>query len=259
MESRKSTEILEWLKTGEISNPRTDNHFIMRFLEGCKLRVDKAKVKMKNFYEMRRNTPEWFDQRDPFLKSNHELLELGILFPLPLKDEDGRTIIIVRATANDPKKNPMVDVFKVGMMIVDLALELDETIAKNGAVVIIDMQGVGLGHALQMTPNLIKKAVHSWQDCYPIRIKSIDFINCPSYIHVVLNVFKQFMREKLRKRVSAHGKNLANFLQTIDPKLLPEEYQGSCGSINTIIKDWKEKAEAHKQWFLDDITIKAQE
>lgn len=60
---------------------------------------------------------------------------------------------------------------QVGMMVLDAALEKDESIAQHGVVVIIDLSGVSMSHAIQMTPNLIRKAVHSWQDCYPVPIK----------------------------------------------------------------------------------------
>ena len=41
------------------------------------------------------------------------------------------------------------------------------------------------------------------QDCYPMRPKSLDFVNAPPHVNVVLNIFRQFMTEKLRQRVSS--------------------------------------------------------
>jgi len=57
------------------------------------------------------------------------------------------------------------------MMVLDAAMEEDQSITREGVVVLIDLREVSMLHALQMTPPLIMKAVHSWQDCYPIRIK----------------------------------------------------------------------------------------
>lgn len=42
-------------------------------------------------------------------------------------------------------------------MILDLALEADETISVYGVVAIFDMTGVGFAHAMQLPPGLIKK------------------------------------------------------------------------------------------------------
>jgi hypothetical protein len=35
-----------------------------------------------------------------------------------------------------------------------------------------------------------------------VRTKSLDFVNAPPYVNVVLNIFRRFMTEKLRQRVS---------------------------------------------------------
>lgn len=250
-------EILAWLEEEDLPNARKDDQFILRFLQGCKYNTDRAKEKMKNYLQMRRTTPEWFDQRDPTLKPMTEVLDLGMFLPLPVADDKGRCVVIVRAAINNTRINPMEDVFKAGMMVGDLLLEIKESAVADGVVIIIDLQGVGMGHALQMTPSLIRRAVHSWQDCYPIRLKSIDFVNCPSYISIVVNVFKQFMREKLKKRIRIH-KSLTSLLQSFDRKCLPPEYGGTSESVASIAREWKIKTQSRKQWFLDDVTIKGQ-
>jgi len=35
-----------------------------------------------------------------------------------------------------------------------------------------------------------------------VRTKSLDFVNAPPHVNVVLNIFRQFMKQKLRERVS---------------------------------------------------------
>jgi hypothetical protein len=35
-----------------------------------------------------------------------------------------------------------------------------------------------------------------------VRTKSLDFVNAPPHVNVVLSIFRQFMTEKLRQRVS---------------------------------------------------------
>ena len=48
-------------------------------------------------------------------------------------------------------------------MVVDLLCRDDEAISVTGVVAIVDLKGVSLGHAMQMTPSIIRKAVSSWQ------------------------------------------------------------------------------------------------
>jgi hypothetical protein len=35
-----------------------------------------------------------------------------------------------------------------------------------------------------------------------VRTKSLDFVNAPPHVSVVLSIFRQFMKQKLRERVS---------------------------------------------------------
>jgi len=35
-----------------------------------------------------------------------------------------------------------------------------------------------------------------------VRTKSLDFVNAPPHVNVVLSIFRQFMTQKLRQRVS---------------------------------------------------------
>lgn len=48
-------------------------------------------------------------------------------------------------------------------MVIELMCSEDEATSITGVVAIIDLKGVGLGHAMQMTPSVIRKAVNSWQ------------------------------------------------------------------------------------------------
>jgi hypothetical protein len=48
-------------------------------------------------------------------------------------------------------------------MVVELLCRDDEAISVTGVVCIVDLKGVGMGHAMQMTPSMIRKAVNSWQ------------------------------------------------------------------------------------------------
>lgn len=48
-------------------------------------------------------------------------------------------------------------------MIIELMCSEDEVTSVTGVVAIVDLKGVGFGHAMQMTPSSIKKLVNSWQ------------------------------------------------------------------------------------------------
>ncbi|XP_021930137.1 retinol-binding protein pinta isoform X2 [Zootermopsis nevadensis] len=227
--------ILDWLQGQSHLHARRDPVNVVRFLRGCKFDLEKTKRKLSNYYELRAHCPEWFSQRDPCLPEIQELLQLGVFLPLRRRDSHGRLVVLIRAAVHDPKKHRQSDVFKVGKMTLELALEDDETVSVFGVAAVFDLSGVTLGHAMQLPPHVVKKAVHAWQNCYPVRTKSLDFVNAPPHVNIVLNIFRRFMTEKLRQRVHVHGCSLASLHTVVEPELLPREYGGTDGTLQDLI------------------------
>ena len=118
-------------------------------------------------------------------------------------------------------------------MILDVAMKNNVQAAVYGVRVIIDIQGVSMGHYLQLSPHVIKQLVHAWQDCYPLRIKSFHFVNPTIFYNVVLNIMKSFMTKKLRKRMHVHF-NMEKILEVIDGNILPPTYNGTGDSMDTL-------------------------
>ncbi|PSN50561.1 Retinol-binding protein pinta [Blattella germanica] len=249
--------ILDWLATKPHLHARNDPVNVMRFLRGCKFDLEKTKSKLTNFYELRARCPEWFSNRDPCLPEIQELLKLGVFLPLRKRDVHGRLVVLIRVAAHNPKKHKQSDVFKVGKMALELALEDDESISVFGVAAVFDLNGVTLGHAMQLPPHVVKKAVHAWQDCYPVRTRSLDFVNAPPYVNVVLNIFRRFMTEKLRQRVHVHGRSLTSLHAVVSPDLLPREYGGTDGTLQDLIDYWHKHVTDSREWFLNDEKYKA--
>ncbi|XP_001604950.2 retinol-binding protein pinta isoform X2 [Nasonia vitripennis] len=254
IEEQRESRILEirrWILDSEDLAARLDDFFILRFLRGCKFDVERAKQKLRNYYEQRFLSPEWFTHRDPFLPELQELLNLGVFLPLRNVDEEGRMIIVVRTCAHDPRKHKQSDVFKVGMMLLDLAARDHVEASLYGVVTIHDMTGVQIGHAFQMTPSIVKRLVNTWQG-YPNRIRSLDYVNAPMHVNVVLNIFRKFMSKKLRQRIHIHSGDGKSLLKKISPSVLPTELGGTDGDYESLKNYWKKQAEDNKQWFVDD-------
>lgn len=70
--------------------------------------------------------------RDPFLSEISELLSIGVFLPLRQKDEENRQIVIIRTAAHNSSKHKQNDVFKVGRMILDYLVSVDESISVYG-------------------------------------------------------------------------------------------------------------------------------
>ncbi|XP_046383324.1 retinol-binding protein pinta-like isoform X2 [Ischnura elegans] len=251
-------EVQEWLKReAAYLRARTDDLSVLKFLRGCKFDRVATQTKLRNFYEMRAKVPEWYSKRDPELPEVQEMLKMGTFLPLLDKNDRGQQVVLIRAAVHDPRKHQQNDLFKTSNMLVDLMVHEDELISVYGVVAIVDLKGVSLGHALQMTPSIIWKAVHAWQDCYPVRIKSMNFINAPSYVDVVLNVFRKFMTKKMAKRILVHGYNIQSLHKVVSPEILPKEYGGTKGKLEELIGYWKKVAMEKREWFIAEEKYKA--
>lgn len=117
---------------------------------------------------------------------------------------------------------------------------------------ILDMSGVTLGHALQMTPTIIKRAVASWEN-YPVRIQQLQFVNANIGINIMLDLFRSFMSHKMKSRISV-CRNKPEFKATDN---LPEELGGTNGNYAKLAKYWKKVLEQNHKWFIDDDYFKS--
>lgn len=244
--------IKEWIKEEEICYP-LDDLSLLWFLRGCKFDIKATQSRIKNFFTFRGQVKEWYSDRDPLRPELNSLLDIGTFLPLPGIDDQGRKIVLIRATLHNPQKHKQDDIFKIMNMVIDVLCRDEESISVTGVVAIIDLTGVALGHAMQMTPSIIRKAVNSWQDVNPIRVKSMHYINTPPHVHVIMNIFKKFMKEKLKKRLHIHKGNGITVLNTLIPyDSLPEEYGGNGRPVADLINEWKKKVLDSREWFLDE-------
>ncbi|XP_019872712.2 retinol-binding protein pinta [Aethina tumida] len=248
--------IKQWIQDNSHLNARTEDEHILPFLRGCKFNLDKTKQKITNFYTMKRDRPEWFENRDPSLPELQELVRLGVFVPLR-QLHDNKLVVIIKTAAHDPRRHKQDDVFKVGKMILDVACMECEIASVYGVVAIFDMTGVSLAHARQLPPRVIKKAVFAWQN-YHCRPKQLEFVNAPVYINVVLNVFKSFMSEKLKGRVKVHFKGFEDLHKSVDKNILPEEYGGCGEDLADLRQYWEKKLVEYTEWFVEDGKYKAE-
>lgn len=238
-------EIQLWADQNNIRMHR-DVRYIIYFLRTTKYDLEKAKHKIQMYYKIRNARTEWFRNRNPFLSEMQELLDIGVFLPLRQKDALNRQVVIIRTAAHSPKYHSQDNVFKLDKMVLDLLLHLDESISVYGIVAIFDMKNVTLGHALQLTPSLIKKTVESWEN-YPCRPQLLEFVNAPAHVNFVLNVFRSFMSEKMKSRVkiSKQEIQLARFVN------LPSDLGGTGDSYAELALYWKEKVQEHTTWFAE--------
>ncbi|KAK8734208.1 hypothetical protein OTU49_006058, partial [Cherax quadricarinatus] len=244
--------IRDWLKHQPHITARLDDWTILRFLRGCKFSLQRTKEKLDMFYTCKTLCPEWYKNRDPQDKKIRAILELGVMLPLPGHDHLGRKVILGRWGVYDPQQVSVDDMNRASLMISDILAEEDEQTTITGSVFVGDSEGMTMAHIASFTPSLMKKSMVLWQEGYPMRPKGLHYINTPAAFDTVFNIFKSFMKEKMRKRVHIHGTDMESLYRHVPKSVLPVEYGGTNGTIEEITKYWIERLDARRDWLLED-------
>ncbi|XP_050697219.1 alpha-tocopherol transfer protein-like isoform X7 [Eriocheir sinensis] len=244
--------IRDWLRHQPHINARMDDWTILRFLRGCKFSLERTKEKLDMFYTCKSLCPEWYKNRDPQDKKLRSILELGILLPLTGYDYMGRRVMLGRLGHYNPSKNSANMLFKALSMVTDCMLEEDEQASVTGYVAIGDNADMSLSHVYIFTPSIAKKAMVLWQDGYPMRPKGLNYINTPEAFNTVFNIFKSFMKEKMKRRVHIHGSDMESLYKEVPRDILPVEYGGTNGTVEEIKNYWLQRLDARRDWLLED-------
>ncbi|KAG8234479.1 hypothetical protein J437_LFUL014347 [Ladona fulva] len=138
-----------------------------------------------------------------------------------------------------PNKVTLDEVFKGCVLFLEAAM-IEPRSQVNGCIVIFDMDSLTLQQVWQFTPPFAKRIVDWLQDSIPMRVKAIHIVNQPYIFNMVFALFKPFLREKLRSRIYFHGNDRDSLFQHVEPKYLPECYDGTLEIPRISGNEWLE-------------------
>jgi len=240
-----------WLSQAPHIRSRDDDQFLVTFLRGCKYSLEKAKKKIELYYHARTNTPEFFSNRDPSDKFLQEIINLGLIMPLPVDETKSvPRIILTRLGGYDYNKYDFLSVMKVTYMMADWCMINSDVTIITGHVNVVDLRGCGLGLLSQITPSVIKK-LSTLLEPFPVRIKAIHLVHPPKGMDTAFRMFMSVCHEKLRSRVFLH-ENFEELQKVFDKKHFPSDYGGTNLSIQDTIENWRQILDKNKEWFVED-------
>jgi hypothetical protein len=205
--------------------PLDNDHWLIRFLRPCKFYPESALELIKRYYRFKVKHGDIYNGLVPSNEKN--IFQQNILIVQPNRDQLGRIILILELGKKWKTSEVTLDeVFKGAVLFLELAMLEPET-QVCGAVVVFDMDGLSLAQTTKFTPMFAKRIVDWLQDSVPLRIKNIHIVNQPYIFKIVFNLFKPFLREKLRNRIIFHGSDRKSLQEHMSPKCLPECYGGT--------------------------------
>uniref|UniRef100_A0A1Q3FZQ0 Putative phosphatidylinositol transfer protein sec14 n=1 Tax=Culex tarsalis TaxID=7177 RepID=A0A1Q3FZQ0_CULTA len=230
-------ELRALLKDATDLHYKDDDEFLLIFLRPCHFYPESALKMMRRIAE--------------FKKTNHNLLhnlmpedekkaftEHNVVNVLANRDQKGRRVLLVNCGQLwDPKAVSSEQLFRL-FYIIHLLAQLEPETQINGAVVIMDFDGLGMKQVKALSPSFSKLLLTFIQEALPLRLKEVHIIKQPFIFKMVWALFTPFIKEKLNKRMFFHGANMKQFHQYISPDVLPKNYGGNLPEIDYAGKDW---------------------
>ncbi|KAF5287372.1 hypothetical protein FQA39_LY15910 [Lamprigera yunnana] len=252
-------QIREWLSKEQHLQVQFDDDQILGFLRGCKYSLQKTKDKIDFYFTARTLAPKFFHIRDPFAPEIQEIIDAGIILPLPKPDDKyGARIILWNFCNTNPDSMPYINLVTVFMMMLDIIVKEDDDATISGITIWADATNCSVKYIFQMTPTIVKKALQCLEKAYPLRIKGAYVTNCPIYLEIVTNLVKSFTKSKIAQRLYVFS-NIKDFYSILPQSLLPREFGGENGTLEDIKVEWKRKIESYREWFLGNENNKSEE
>ncbi|CAH0713490.1 unnamed protein product, partial [Brenthis ino] len=223
-------------KSKYVPKDMTDKQLLL-FYNACYGDVEKTKACIEKYYNLRKNTPEMFDNRiigSDELQPSIDALEFSAL---PEKSCEGYDLIFHRLHYTEPSKYYFEAGCKLLFMTVDACLS--KRGPQPGYIFLFDMRGVKLGHLTRVSLSSLRKFFQYVQEAMPVRMRAIHVFNTEPILDKLLMLIRPFMDKKFFDMIKFHHKNvnLEMFHETIVPRCaLPPDYGGTLPDTQTLHK-----------------------
>ncbi|CAH1117990.1 unnamed protein product [Phaedon cochleariae] len=231
------TELRALLKDDSTIFFADDDETLTIFLRPCKWYAQSA-------YELMKRISLFKDKHkaiiDNLLPEDEKVAftEHKVVNVLTNRDHKGRRILIVNAGATwDPSKVTSDQIFRMFYLIHEAAVLEQETQVK-GVVVIMDYDDMGMKQVKGLGPAFSMLLLSFIQEAMPLRLKEVHMVKQPFIFNMVWQLFKPFVKQKLKGRIFFHGSKMSSLHKHLDPSHLPKDYGGVLPAIDYSGKDW---------------------
>ncbi|XP_033209183.1 clavesin-1 [Belonocnema kinseyi] len=216
---------------------RTDDDFLMIFLRPCKFYPESAHALMKRIAEFKQSNASLLDNLMPS-DEKKAFLENNVVNVLKGRDHKRRRVLIVNAGKTwDPSKVSADQMFRIFYLIHEAAV-LETATQVHGVVVIMDFDGLSMKQVMGLTPAFCMRLLSFIQEAMPLRLKEVHFVKQPFLFNMVWQMFKPFVKEKLKKRMFFHGTKMSSLHTHMAASHLPKNYGGELPEIDYTGADW---------------------
>ncbi|XP_011505202.1 PREDICTED: clavesin-1 [Ceratosolen solmsi marchali] len=229
---------------------RTDDDFLIIFLRPCKYYAESAHDLMRRVADFKQKNASLLDNLMPG-DEKAAFLENNVVNVMKNRDHKRRRVLLVNSGKSwDPSRVSADQMFRIFYLIHEAAILEPET-QVHGVVVIMDFDGLSMKQVLGLTPSFSMRLLSFIQDAMPLRLKEVHIVKEPFLFNMVWQMFKPFVREKLKKRMFFHGSKMSSLHKHLAPSHLPKNYGGELPEINYTGADWYPTITAYEDHIKD--------
>ncbi|XP_056646739.1 uncharacterized protein LOC130451618 [Diorhabda sublineata] len=218
--------------------PKITELQLILFLHSCNNSIETAKNVIDIHFCMKTACRDIFGSRTMHDKVFQEGLNYYLCYPFSTLTQTGDMIIYSKLSNPDPS------IYSVAchMKVLDVAifLHLHQYGPPNGLQIIVDMEGITLGHLLKANPIVIKKVSYYFQEALPVKLKHVHFINVVNFIDKIFAVIKPLLSKELFNLFTIHA-DMDSIYKFIPKEILPEELGGNEESIPKLQENLKNR------------------
>lgn len=220
---QKISDLKKLLQDEELTQFPHNDEYLERFLGGTDYDVQKAFERIKTYYELLLEFPDWFTKDPPLARKEQIHKEFRVA--LPEKDRDGRPIYLAKLANIDVNKISLNDVIAVDDIWLESIL-MNQQVTEKGLCVIIDIANFPWKQIKWLTPYNLKVAVRKLT-CLPFKEYRFHVVNDSMMIQAAIKIIWRFLPEYIKEMVKFHFNDREALYAFIDPQILPKEYGGS--------------------------------
>ncbi|XP_035226939.1 alpha-tocopherol transfer protein-like isoform X2 [Stegodyphus dumicola] len=199
-----------------------EDMYLLVFLRFNKFNLSRTYSHLKIFDNFRKQNP------DSFKKINFEECVKGITSEiisfLPWRCPDGCAILLVQLDKWNPDELSVEALKRLLLVYIGQSLRSPMT-QINGIKIIADVKSNPIKHLKYCTPENLYLLYYGGKECAPARYISIHIINSSVTSKIGWFIIKQFLSEKLKKRIHFHS-SPEKLLKYFPRSALPMKYGG---------------------------------
>ncbi|XP_052867940.1 alpha-tocopherol transfer protein-like [Anopheles cruzii] len=216
-------ELADWVR-GLAHLPPVSELELILFLHSNYYDVEAARHTIECYYSFRTSCKNLFGSRDLSLRSIQQAMDVLDLTVLPELTPEGYRVLLAKIVDPDASKFSLSAILTFAIMCIDIVLW--EEGCNNGSILIIDMDGIHLGHLPKLGIFTLKDLLYFIQEAFPIRLKGLHLANVVPFIDRIMAMIKPFMKKELLEIFHLHT-SMDTLFQHIPQQCFPAEYGGN--------------------------------